>query len=375
MLSKRRTADSVDVPSHVEEEFQVVGCHFRIVDIGNPKPSGIVVIRLTHLIVDKSGLCSREPEIIVRTPPIREMIIHSRTSAALLLAGIRETGDIPIVVIAPHQGDIVRHLEALLIQLQHLFIRHKHLHLLFGCSDVLHYELLLVVDNLLQGLELLLFSGIALHRTVVNTTHANSKYVITGCLYFFKALNPILLYCLAIGAIVEASSFGYIPLAYIVAQKRFTVRGSYDDAARVSNSLVAWCKEECLCTLVHSRPDGIGTQAQQQLEYLAISAGTYLPIGVWLECIAAPRTDTPVFIVDKDTPIGYTRALLCGKVSAKHQPVTTLRHYIAPPYPRRDTSHARELQQSICHSPAISTLYEDASILCVYAESVSRKSL
>ena len=57
------TRDTVDVPGHIEKEFQVVASHLRIMHVHNPKPAHIVVVGLTHLIVYQSGLGGRQPEV------------------------------------------------------------------------------------------------------------------------------------------------------------------------------------------------------------------------------------------------------------------------------------------------------------------------
>ena len=87
----------------------------------------------------------------MRAPPITQVVVNSTTATALLLASIREAGHVAIVIVAPHKGYVIGHLQTLLIQLQHLFVRHKHLHLLLGGTNVLAQKLLLVVYYLLQA--------------------------------------------------------------------------------------------------------------------------------------------------------------------------------------------------------------------------------
>ena len=120
---------AVDVPGHIEKELQIVACHLRIMHIHNPEFTNIVVIGLAHLIVYKSGLCCCQPKIVVWTSPIGEVIIHAATAKSLLLFGIRQSCHIAVIIVTPHQSNIIGNLKSLLIELQHLFVRHKHLHL------------------------------------------------------------------------------------------------------------------------------------------------------------------------------------------------------------------------------------------------------
>ena len=88
VITKRFAADAVDVPGHIEEKFKIVACHFRIVYIHYPQSAHVVVVSLAHLVVNQSGLCGGKPEIIVRTAPVRKVIVNSASATSFLLAGI-----------------------------------------------------------------------------------------------------------------------------------------------------------------------------------------------------------------------------------------------------------------------------------------------
>ena len=49
--------DGVDVPCHVEKQLEVVGGGLKVVHVGYPQPSGVVVEGLPHLVADESRLC------------------------------------------------------------------------------------------------------------------------------------------------------------------------------------------------------------------------------------------------------------------------------------------------------------------------------
>ena len=122
-----RGTDTIDIPCHIEEQFKIVARHLHVVNIRNPEFAHVVVVGLAHLIIDQTGLCGGQPEIVVRAPPVTEMIIDAATTLPLLFAGIRVTRHVAIVIITPHQCHIVGHLQSHLVELQHLLIRYKHL--------------------------------------------------------------------------------------------------------------------------------------------------------------------------------------------------------------------------------------------------------
>ena len=90
--------------------------------------------------------------------------------------------------------------------------------------------------------------------------------------------------------------------------------GANENAARVGHLLVAWYGKEPRCTSMHAGPDGIGAQAEQQLEYSLIGLRPHLSersiIFVMLPCPVAQR---PVLIVDENTTIFYRGCLQSRK--------------------------------------------------------------
>ena len=107
MLVDAGWGNTVDVPCHVEEELQIVSSHLGVMDVGNPQFTAVVVVGSLHLAIDKARLCRRQPQIVVRTAPIAQMIVDTTTSRTLLLLGIRETCHVAVVVVTPHQRDVI----------------------------------------------------------------------------------------------------------------------------------------------------------------------------------------------------------------------------------------------------------------------------
>ena len=72
----------MDIPCHIEEQFQIVAGHLRVVHIGNPYLPYLVIVCLTHLVVDKSGLGGGQPQVVMWSSPITQMIIDTATALA-----------------------------------------------------------------------------------------------------------------------------------------------------------------------------------------------------------------------------------------------------------------------------------------------------
>ena len=117
----------IDVPCHIQKELQIVACHLQVMHIDNPHLPDMVVVSLAHLVVYQTGLRRRQPQIVMRTSPVAQMVIDTCPALSLLLSSIGEASHIAVVVITPHQRHIVRDAQSLLIQLKHLLVGHKHL--------------------------------------------------------------------------------------------------------------------------------------------------------------------------------------------------------------------------------------------------------
>ena len=230
----------------------------------------------------------------------------------------------------------------------------------------------MVVDHLLQTVELFLLRLIALHRTVVNAPHADGEHIILRATHLLQSFYPILLYTLTVGLIVEAPTLSHLPLAHVVAQQRFTMRSTDDDTTTVGDGLSTRQLEESRRTLVHGRPYRVGPQTQQEFKYLPIGLGTDLAVGTRFKVLTAPRTGTPVLIIDKDAAIGHAGLLSRVEVTADSQPSLSFRHDVAPPHPGRDTRQAREFQQPVGHPPAVAALHNDLPVFHVDAEAIRR---
>ena len=118
------------------------------------------------------------------------------------------------------------------------------------------------VNHLLQTIEFLLSSLIALHRPVVNTPHTDGKHIVFRLPHFLQSFYPILLNLLAIRLIVKSSTLLHVPLIHIVSKQRLTMRSTDHNATAIGHRLRPGNLEECGRACMHSWPDGVGTKPE-----------------------------------------------------------------------------------------------------------------
>ena len=155
--------------------------------------------------------------MVVRTAPVREVIVDAASPTPLLLLGIGQTGEVAVVVVTPHQGHVAGNTQTALIDFEYFFIRNEHLrnglHLIIIIAA---QQLALVINHLLQSVQLLLLGLHTLHRAVVNAAHANGEELLAAS-HFLQALSPVALHLLAIGDIVVGAALLHVPFGHVVA--------------------------------------------------------------------------------------------------------------------------------------------------------------
>ena len=63
----------------------------------------------------------------MRTAPITHVIVDAVTTLAGTLSSCREVAHHAIIVVAPYEAYILRHLQACMIHIEHLLVRHEQL--------------------------------------------------------------------------------------------------------------------------------------------------------------------------------------------------------------------------------------------------------
>ena len=160
------------VPCHIQKKFYLIFSRFNISDIQYPHFLYTPLICQRHLLVYQGRMDSPQPKIIMRTPPIRYMIIYPVSSLTGTFFCCREMTDITIIVITPHQRHFIGHLQPGMVHIQHFLIRNKDLRYL---SHILIYifsqQIALILQDLGQNSFLFFYGLSTIHRTVVYSTH------------------------------------------------------------------------------------------------------------------------------------------------------------------------------------------------------------
>ena len=243
--------------------------------------------------------------------------------------------DITIVIVTPHQSDILRHLQACVIYIQHLFIRDEHLG--YFCdilTGVLCNHIPLSGQDICKHGLLLLRSVGTVHLSVVKAAHTEGIDYWLAC-RFLNSLFPEPAYFLTIADPIVLACCAARPFYRSTAQKRLTMGRAHINAVFFSNLTITGSHEERICNLMHCRPECIGTQPKQKFKNLLMSLRAYLTLDSRrLIILAAPWHHAPILVIDKYTTVLHTRALLSMETRREEKRIHPGRSDICPPFPR-----------------------------------------
>ena len=167
----------------------------------------------------------------MRTTPVRQVIVDAVTSLALLFQRVGQTGEVAVVVVAPHQRHVVGHPDSVLIDIKHLLVGDKDggspTPTLPSREGVKHF--VLFADDVAKSFDLFFRCPRTFHRTIVNASHTQcvDGIHIAGFIY---ALLPIVQHALSVGEKVIVAHSLRVPLSHIVAQHRLAVARTHVDA-------------------------------------------------------------------------------------------------------------------------------------------------
>ena len=162
-----------------------------------------------------------------------------------------------------------------------------------------------------------------------------------------------------------------VPLGHIVSEQRLAVAGADENAEGVGHLLIARNGEEARSARMHAWPDGIGTQAEQQLKDGLIGLGAHLTEApVVFIVLPRPVAQTPVLIVNENAAISHRRRMFVGEGLRQSELCFLFRHHITPPHPRRHACQSRQLQQSVGGTTTVMALNENLSILQTQPEAI-----
>ena len=353
----------VYVPCHVHEQLGLVFGRLDVAHVQNPHLADALVVCCLHLLVNKVRARSGKPQVVVRTPPIRDMVVNAVSARSGSFFFGREMGDVSVIVVTPHQGDVFGHLQPGFVHVQHLLVRYQHLRHFRHFSLVFRQQLALVFDDLGQCF-LLVFHGLgSQHAAIVHPAHAQ-RIDVVRMTEQFHPFFPKRKHVFAVGQVIVFALPHLAPFAVGVAHHRLAMRRAEIDGILVCHFLIAFGKEERHRTLVHRRPERIGTQAEQEFEDTRVGLRAYLPFHVRRLVVGvAPRHQSPILIVDEDAPIGHERIIGLRKSGRDTELLLLIGHNIRPPFPRRYAQHTREFQHPVCRAPLVASGYQEFPVL------------
>ena len=269
------------------------------------------------------------------------MVVDAVGAAALLLGGGGHLADVAVVVIDPAESDILGYLQPGIVGLQHLLVGTEHLR--HGCrvANFLVDEAALVGDDFLQRGGDVLGTAVALDGAVVHAAHTKGIYHVL-VLRLFYPLCPVLLHTGHVGFVVPTAvrSALVVPLEDIVPEHGLTVAAAQYDVIATSHLGIPGVVPESLGTLVHGRPEDVGTQAQQQFADAGVGVRTYI-LDVGVHVLGRPGLYAPVFVVDEDAAELDARLADGERAIGGIERRARLGGDICPPHPRRDAHQAR----------------------------------
>ena len=170
-----------EVPSHVEEQADAQLHRLDVAHVEQPVAVAARAVGLLQLLVHQHGRRGAKPKVVVRAAQIREVVIHARPAAALLFFRVAKPFQVAVIVIRPHQRDLVRHGQPALVQIKGFLVRHENLRdVRQRLLDVFRQDAALVGDGLLQHLHLLILRQVTLHARVVQAAHGQRINILVG---------------------------------------------------------------------------------------------------------------------------------------------------------------------------------------------------
>ena len=287
--------------------------------------------------------------------PVGIMVIKAVPAAALFLRLRRITADIAVVVIGPHQRHVLRHLQPGIVQIQDLLIGNEGHHGLLS-QNVLQ-DPSLVMDDRFQQLHLgrlplllrKLLDGLRLKAGIVDAAHAE-RIADLEIPVLLHALPPVFLQDLPVpsgdGIIVHRVGIALFrdpgfPLPVIGAHQHVAVGGSGHDPHPVRQRPVFPFHVKGID--VHGRPDIIGLQPKQQLEYLFVGLH---PDGILAHVLFHPAVQL-LLIVDENAAVLHGGPVRLLKILRQEKFLLLPHRHVRPEIPGRNAKHAAQLIDAV----------------------------
>ena len=279
------------------------------------------------------------------------MVINPEATGAFALGGRGEIADVTEIIVRPDDRDIVRYTQALTVEIEDFLVGAEHLgdSLHLG-ADMFREQRSLVGEDLPQHVDAFVIALGSLNGAVMYAAHAER---VDG---FVAAVGPHAFFPVGTDpfaiADVVVVGFGRGPFADVVAEHRLGVRRAHDDAVIVGEHGVAWISVEGFGAGVHRRPEGVGLEAQQELEDFCVGLGADAAV-FRFEGFRGPRLQAPILVIDEDAAILHRWRAEAFQTRRNQQRGFLFGRDVGPPMPGRNTDLLGKFIDAECGAAAV----------------------
>ncbi len=280
------------------------------------------------------------------------MIVDAAAAGTFLFSGGGELADVTKIIITPHEGDILRNFEAVLIQRENFFIRKKDLRDFQEVGvDVLLEKPALVGKDLLNDFDAGGNVARALHGGVMDAAHAKGPDVFkfaTGD----GSLFPVMKDDVAVGVVAVVPAAAVLGEPDIVLQHGFSMGSPHDDGVIIGKLKIFRIFGKFSGGRMHGGPEIIQLETEKKLKNFFIRLRADL-FAVGIDGFSGPRLKAPVFIIDEDAAVlnGRRHGSVRRGVDVEGRLVGG--RDVSPPDPGRYADLGGNIERPISRAPAI----------------------
>ena len=112
----------IDVPRQVHAELQLCLGRLDVAHVDDPQPLNALLVASGELVADLRGAYAGEPQIVLGRAVVGQMVVDAMTARPLLLGIGGHLSDESMIVVDPCEGDVVGHVHARVVGIEHLFV-------------------------------------------------------------------------------------------------------------------------------------------------------------------------------------------------------------------------------------------------------------
>ena len=315
------------LPSHVHEECYWVFHWLEVAHIKNPHAVETVVVCQRQLFPHVLRRGDVEPLGVAWCTHIVNVIVESPAAWVLAFLCIWHAANVAPVVVAEQHDDVIGHLHALVIVVEHLFVECPHLRsLVCWLSRYFLYDAPLVLNDGLKQTSI----SVLRHRLVAVATHSYGHNILSSLHAFYAIAEELVKILLVSGIVPCAVFFSVACILLVVARHWLMMAGAHDDTHLVGSTAVLGVVG-IECPSPHGWPHEVSTQAENQLEHFRIE--TVVAV-VGAPCVLYPRGEAWSLVVEEESAVAHGWFAVGVGAFLYINVIMMRRRNICPPVPR-----------------------------------------